>query len=229
MVAVTLGSVTFDAAHTTVREKLEEVGGRDCRAIEIVGFVVGAPTVGDIEAALDAILAAASDEAHETELSVRAGRVMWVRRVGFKREVSRETLVGSFQLTLEAEDPFEMSDTEHLSEWEVLESGATHVVAAVGNVFSEPVITLVADGGVVNPSFTDGARQIAYAGTVADGESLVFDGPAGKVTLEGADVTPYTSGVFPRLAPGNTTLTYHDDDSSSHSASVSVAFRDRWW
>ena len=37
--AVTLGSVTFDDAHTTVREKLEEVGGRNERRITVSGAI----------------------------------------------------------------------------------------------------------------------------------------------------------------------------------------------
>jgi hypothetical protein len=56
-----------------------------------------------------------------------------------------------------------------------------------------------------------------------------MDGRSGVVTLEGADVTPYTSGEFPRIAPEGTTLTYEDDAASSHTAAVTVAFRDRWW
>ena len=75
----------------------------------------------------------------------------------------------------------------------------------------------------------DGTRTLAYSGTVADGESLVLDSAAGTASLNGQDVTPYTSGVFPRVAPEGTTLTYVDDATSSHTASVTVAFRDRWW
>ena len=39
--AIVLGSVTFDETHTTVRERFEEVGGRDARAIDISGVIVG--------------------------------------------------------------------------------------------------------------------------------------------------------------------------------------------
>lgn len=78
--AITLGNFTFDAAHTTIRERYEEVGGRDARRIEIAGLVVGQHSVADIEAQLDMILAAASDATSDAELSVRSGRRILVRR-----------------------------------------------------------------------------------------------------------------------------------------------------
>ncbi len=227
--AIALGDVTFDEAHTTVREKHAEIGGCDARVIEITGVIVGEHAVSDIEARLDAILAAAPEEACEAELSLRAGRRLLVRRQEFSREVARDSLVGSFVLKLAAEDPFEESSTVTSEDWTVTESGDTKELASEGTVAAASKITLVAVGSIVNPSFSDGTRTICYCGTVADGETLVFDGGDGVVTLEGDDVMPYVSGVFPKLSPEGTTLTYEDDASSSHTASVTVAFRDRWY
>jgi len=96
-------------------------------------------------------------------------------------------------------------------------------------VYAKPVVTLIASGDLANPSISDGERTMGYAGIAADGETLVMDAETAKVTLEGEDVTPYTSGLFPRLSPGGTTLTYTDDGSSSHTASATVAYRSRWW
>jgi hypothetical protein len=228
-VAITLGILTFDEGHTSVVEKHEEVGGRDGRRIELQGLILGEHSVADVEARLDAILDASSVETYETALVVRGGRRTWVRRVKFTREISRTPLVGSFTLELEAEDPFEESIAEQEVEWIIAASGATKAISSDGNVFSKPRITLVADGDVVNPSFSDGTRSLAYLGTVGDGDTLEIDGPAGDVTLGGVSVTPYTSGCFPRIEPEGTTLTYTDDVSSSHSAAVTVAFRNRWW
>lgn len=227
--AITLGSVTLDEAHTTVREKHEEIGGRDAREIVIGGVIVGEHAVADIEAELDGILAAAPEETCEAELSLRSGRRLLVRRTAYSREVARDSLVGSFELTLEADDPFEESSGVTSANWTITASGNTKVVTSAGTVAARAKVTLVATGSVVNPSFSDGTRTIAYAGTVADGETFVFDGAAGTVTLEGTDVTPYASGVFPFVSPDGTTLTYEDDASSSHTASVTVAFRDRWY
>ena len=121
------------------------------------------------------------------------------------------------------------SCAETSTNWPVTASGATLNQTAAGNVYAEPKITLVATGAVVNPTFSDGTRTIAYSGTIADGESLIFAAAARTATLEGVDIIPYTSGVFPRISPEGTVLTYTDDASSSHTATVTVAFRDRWW
>lgn len=227
--AITLGSLTFDESRTTISEAHEEVGGRNERAIVIKGVIVGKTSVAAIHAELDAILDTASVEDYTVELSLRAGRRLLVRRNAFFREVSGESLVGSFTLELGARNAFEEATAETSANWPVTASGATLNRTAAGNVYAEPKITLVASGAVVNPAFSDGTRTISYSGTVADGETLVFDGSARVATLEGVDVTPYTSGVFPRVSPEGTVLTYIDDASSSHTATVTVAFRDRWW
>ena len=69
----------------------------------------------------------------------------------------------------------------------------------------------------------DGTRTIAYAGLVGDGETLTFDAVEGLVLLEGEDVTPYTTGVFPEVTSEGTTLTYEDDNSSSHNATANAS------
>lgn len=132
-------------------------------------------------------------------------------------------------LSLDAPDPFEESATVRSYPWPVTSSGASKAVPGGGNVFALPTISLVAAGNVTNPSFSDGTRTLTSWGTVGNGKTLVFDGPAGVVRLDGQDVTPYTTGLFPRIAPGGTTLTFADDASSSHTAAVVVTVRDRWW
>ena len=226
---VSIDKLSFDASYTTVREKHEEVGGRDARRIEVSGIVVGEDSLANIEGRLDAIMGAASDDGDDVALSLRAGRRLWVRRLKFEREVACAGLTGSFLLSLEARDPYEESVEETSVKWTVTASGATKKVTPAGDVFSLPAITLVAVGNIVNPSFGDGVRTLGYSGTVGNGQTLVLDAPRGKVTLDGTDVTPYASGCFPHLAPGGTTLTYADDPSSSHTASVTIAFRNRWW
>jgi tail protein len=228
-VAITLGSVTFDDAHTTVREKQEEVGGRNERRIELAGVIVGESTIAAVEAQLDAIIDAASVDDFSAALSLRDGRRLWVRRDAFNREIQRDRLVGAFQLTLLARDPFEEAVSETFVNWTITASGATKAASAAGNVFAKPVITLTANDTLINPGFSDGTRSIAYSGSVAASSVLVFDAAQGMVTLDGADVTPYTTGVFPRISPEDTTLTYSDDPSSSHDVDATVAFRDRWW
>jgi hypothetical protein len=228
-VAITLAGIAFDEVHTTAQEKLEEVGGRDQRVVEVAGLVVGEPSEPDVEARLDAILAAASAEDYGAALSLRPGRRLWVRREAFTREVSGEPLAAAFTLTLRACTPFEESTSETTDGWSITASGATKALDTTGTMYSLPALRLVAAGGVVNPSFSDGQRTLGYSGVVADGSELVLDGPAGIVTLDGEDVTPYSEGAFPRIEPGGTTFTYTDDTASSHTAAVTIALRDRWW
>ncbi len=227
--AITLGPVTFDDAHTTVREKLEEVGGRNERSIVVSGAIVGQSSVSAIEAQIDAILDAASVEDFSAELSLRSGRRLFVRRNQFSREVQSEALVGAFTLELEARDTFEESTSITTVNWTVTASGETQAASSAGTVYANPKISLLATGTIVDPSFSDGSRTISFSGTVQDGETLVLDAATVSATLEGSDVTPYTSGLFPRISPEGVTLTYVDDAGSSHTAQVTVTYRDRWW
>lgn len=226
---ITLGSVTFDEANTAVREKLEEVGGRNERRITLSGLVLGESSVADIEARLDAMLDAASLEDYTGVLSLRAGRRLLVRRDAFKRELRPEELVGAFTLDLSARDPFEESLAETVVNWTIAASGATLNIAALGTMDARPVITLVAGGTLIDPVIGDGTRSMAFSGTVGDGQSLVFDAVAGRVTLQGVDVTPYTTDDFPRIAPEGTTLIFTDAVTSAHTAAATIRFRSRWW
>lgn len=226
---VILGEIAFDPAHTAVKETHSEVGGRRERAIEISGFIVGETNVSAIEARLDAILDQASKNDYTAELSIRSGRWLWVRRNEFTRHVSAETLTGAFTLKLGAKDPFEESIALHAVAWQIAASGSTLNVVAGGNANTRPAIRLTAVGDLIRPAFSDGERTIAFDGVVPDGSELAIDGVAGTADLDGENVTPYLIGTFPELTPGETTLTYADDAGSSHTALVSVEYRDRWW
>lgn len=226
--AITLGAVAFDETHTTVQEKHEETGGRDARRITITGLILGEATIEAIEARLDAIVKAAS-ESGLVALSLRPGRCLWVRRLAFAREVARGPLAGSFTLQLEAPDPFEESAVTHETDWAITASGGTLELAASGNAASRAVIAITAAGRLVNPSVSDGSATLAYEGIVEAGHTLVVDGVQSRVLLDGEDVTPYTSGAFPRIAPEGTMLAYYDDASSTHACEAVVSFRDRWW
>ncbi|MEK7794075.1 MAG: hypothetical protein AAB353_06080 [Candidatus Hydrogenedentota bacterium] len=226
--AVTLEGVTFGEL-TTIKEKYEEVGGRDERLVIVSGAIAGKSSVTQIEAALDAILDAASEADYSAELSLRPGRRLYVRRRKFQREISLGPLVGSFVLELEASDPFEVSSAETVVNWTIAASGATKAATSAGNVEARPVIAVTAVGSLVNPMISDGVNSILYEGVVENAKTLVIDSENTAVTLDGEDVTPYTQGEFPVIAPEGTTLTYTDGASSSHTANATITFRDRWW
>lgn len=227
--ALTLGPVTFDEAHTTVKEKLEEVGGRNERRITVSGLIVGPNTVTAVEAEMDAVLDAASVEDFTAELSLRTGRRFLVRRNAFSREINRESLVGSFVLELAAQDPFETSTGTTSVPWTIAASGAQLIMNSAGNAPALPRFTVIATGTIVDPTFSDGSRILSLSGTVQVGEKLIIDSEVKTMEIDGVDVLPYATGDFPEIAPETTTWTYTDDPSSSHTASATVVYRDRWW
>jgi len=226
--SIMLGTYAFDPCATSAAERHEETGGRDARVVEIQGVFDGLASEALVQAALDAVLAAAST-GESVALSLRAGRRLWARRKSFERTVAADGVSASFVLILEAEDPFGESDAETVVSWNVTQSGASQALSAEGSAESKLEVSLVASGAIVDPVFSDGTRTLRYSGQVANGKTLLLDGPSDKVWLDGVDVTPYTSGEFPRVSPGGTVLTYTDDASSSHQAAVTVSYRDRWW
>ncbi len=226
---ILLGSVTLDEANTAVKEKLEEVGGRNERRITISGLVTGLNTAAAIEARLDEILDAASLADYSAGLVLRTGRRLWARRESYRRELRADELVGAFTLELAARDAFEESADITVLNWTIAASGATLNASSAGTLYARPAIALTASGTLIDPAISDGERTMAFSGTVGDGDVLLLDSASGIVTLDGEDVTPYTAGEFPRIPDDGATLTYTDAFGSSHTAAATVAFRDRWW
>lgn len=226
--SINVGGYQLDTAYTAVREEYEMVGGRQTRAIQITGLLRGTGNLTALVDALDGIAQAVS-ETVPTEIALRAGRRLFARRERFVRELSSHALVGHFVLELRADDAWEESAIEKEFEWEIGLSGATLDVTNDGNADAMPVITLEAESLLVTPAVSDGTRTLVYEGNVPNGATLVIDSGLRQVLLDDLDVTPYTSGDFPVLEPGLTTLEYTDDPASSHLVSATVRFRDRWW
>jgi len=227
--AIKLNSYVFDQEHTSVRDRMEEVGGRDERRFVLNGLIVGKSSIEEVESELDRILDEASKPHCGANLSLRENRELSVERARFERKIHEEEIMGTFELELRADDPFEYATDQTADTWNVTASCQTKEVTAGGNAPSKPRLRLTASGDVVNPAISDGTRTIAYTGTVADGDVIEFDAMAGTVTLEGEDVLPYTTGEFPEISPEGTTLQYTDDESSSHTAAIEISFRDPWW
>ncbi len=226
---ILLNSYNFDEAHTAVEEQLEEIGGKDARTFTISGLIVGKSSVEAIQDELDTILDEASKHDAGATLSLRSGREFNVERLQFECGIQPEELVGSFKLKLSAPDPFELASTPTTDVWNVTASGQTRQETGGGNAESLPKISIVASGDVIDPKIDDGTRSMQYSGTVAAGETLVIDAAQRTATLEGEDVLPYMTGDFPLISPEGTTLTYTDDPASSHTATVTVEFKNRWW
>lgn len=226
---ISLGGLAFDDLYTTVKEQHAETGGREGRQITITGLITGETSVEAVEARLDAIVAAVPGDDTLTALSLRPGRRLWVRRTEFSREVARHALGAAFTLQLQAPNPFEESIGEHAATWSISASEATCTLVSEGTVPAPTVIAIMAEGRLVNPSFGTDTALLAYEGVVETGRTLVIDGYASRVLLDGEDVTPYTTGTFPGIAPEGTALTYRDDGSSAHLCTATISYRDRWW
>jgi len=103
------------------------------------------------------------------------------------------------------------------------------LVAAAGNTFARPRIALTPSADATQPSIGVGERVLACDLLVPAGSTLLVDAAAGKVLLEGEDVTPYTQGLPPLFAPGPNTLVYADHSPAMPTVAVACAFRARWW
>ena len=141
--SITLNNYSFDPHTTSVREDHQEIAGQDGRNVRISGVFAGLASVANIEAALDAVLAAASDE-EDALLSLRADRQLRVRRLKFTREVQQDGLVGRYELTLRAQNPFEESTEATIVPWSITVSGATSAITSPGTAPTPTLIVTVA-------------------------------------------------------------------------------------
>lgn len=224
---ITLGPITFDETRVVVREKHEEIAGRTVRTVLLTVLLDQAFTPASLEARLDAIVAAVPCDGYTT-LSLRPGRRLHVRRLAVSRAIARARLTGALELKLESRDPTEEADTPRIEVWRTTVSGHSRTCPSGGNAPAFAHVTIVADAPLAEPAISDGARTITYHGAVAPFQSLVIDGETGAVVLDGEDVTPYTSGQPPRILPPQTTLVFSDAEDSSHDATITLAYRDRW-
>lgn len=224
--AIQIGACALPEGSTVVREEYEVAGGRRTRVIRITGLLRS--PAGGLGAAFDEVAQAVSEDM-PVAVSLRAGRRLFARREALARELNERSGTGQFTLQLRAEDDWEESETQREASWSIALSGADIELENEGTMSVRPRITLAADDDLVNPTLSDGARTLTYHGTVPNGATLDVDGGAGRVLLDGDDVTPYTSGAFPEVAPGGATLVYTDDPASGHVALATVRHRDRWW
>ena len=227
--SISVGGYVFNTRTTVVREQYEQVGGKQTRAIRVTGLLRGAADEAGLIAALDGVTLAVSADA-PVAVSLRPGRRMLARREGFVREVNGAHAYGTV-----CAGPARRNGVGGVGD--AARGAVDHRavgrrpldVVNQGNANAAPVIALTAEDVLITPAVSDGVRTLTYGGNVDSGSTLVFDGEAREARLDGALVTGYTSGEFPLLAPGETTLTYTDDPGSSHLVTGSVTHRDRWW
>jgi hypothetical protein len=224
---ILLGSRIFADDVVQVRDKIEEVGGRDERIIELAGVLSVRSGAADLEAELDRVAAAASDEDYGTPLVLRPNRRLWVRRDAFTRERGLDGRTASFRLKLAARDPCEESTALDSVHSQATASGAQFSIAYDGSAPTPLTIHVTAHGPADYPSLEADGRRITYEGRLEDGAVLVFDGAERRAQLDGSDVTAHTTGLFPSLPPGGAALRYFYE-SDWHMGDIEASFRKRW-
>ena len=226
---ITLGDYTFPERGVAFSEERGDVAGRDVRKIRLTGLFSGLASMDAVETALDEVLAASAVDGDATVLSVRAGRQLVVRRTGFWRETNPEALAGSFRLDLEAMGPYEAAISATVIPWTVTEAIPSEDVVSLGTVWSYPQVSFTPTVTVHSPSVSDGVRTMEFQSTLNIGEVLLFDGIAGKVFVDGVDVTVNSAGEFPRISPGLTNIRIDKAVFSSLAGSSTITYSDRWW
>jgi len=89
-----------------------------------------------------------------------------------------------------------------------------------GNI--ETPLTIEISGPVTDPSVIVGDLTLTWTGTVEEGKTLVIDTEAMTVELDGVNVISTYTGSFPKLQPGNTTVT------AASGGTTIFKWRDRW-
>ncbi|MCX7773368.1 MAG: hypothetical protein N2376_09685, partial [Clostridia bacterium] len=90
------------------------------------------------------------------------------------------------------------------------------------DVYKRQPFTIEITGPAQNPVVTVGAAELSYSGAIPAGETLVIwsNVSAGTVRLGNSNGRANYCGLFPGLAPGETSI--------EADTNVTVRWRDRW-
>jgi Siphovirus-type tail component, C-terminal domain len=225
-----IGDYTFDESATRIVSDLRMVEKRLRREISIVGMLEGFVSASALYSEMEALEKEIEKFAvGEVTLSLVSGRFLNGKILRHRKTVDEAQRVASFRLILLSEDRFERSIEFHQETLIITASGNDIEVENAGSADSLPTLTLTATGELVDPAISDGTNTLSWSGTLSAGDTLVLDCDAHRAIKNGSEnVLASMSGQWPTLPPGETTLTYSDDISSSHSASLVVGYYDFW-
>lgn len=227
----TLGTLELDPAFTSVSERRDAREGAPLRTVRITGLATGHGSAAKLGEWLDRVWAEAEgDGASPVPLSLRPGRVLWVRPLRLSREGHHRTPDGAFSLDFAAVSPFEEALSETETPWPIASRDAQTPLFSHGTAPAPLLITFTAADPVLWPAFGDGTRTLRFEGAMAPGQTLTLDGAARRAFLGAVEVTAQCAGEFPGpVSGGARTLHYHDDLDSSHNGLAVVRWRDLWW
>jgi hypothetical protein len=227
---VAIGDYAFPEHSTAVDVQSRFIDGTLKKIIRIDAIVLGSGNAADFLANVEDLEGEVEKfDRGEANLSITPGRYHQGIRLGLQRTLDRESKFAAFEILLLTDDRFERSSELHEEDKTIAASGDTLALSQAGNVYAFPEIALTATGDLVYPVLSDGTRSLAYNGTIPAGSVLVIDADAKTAILNGdTNALPKITGSFPLLSPGDTTLTYTDNEESSHQGSLVVQFRDTW-
>lgn len=207
----------------------EEWAARD---ITVSGIIQGETTTeaADLVKAIRSAAARLDQRLRLSSSETRFLELARLRRMDARpRELTGRRLF-DVRITWRACTPFwhSQSSSNHT---EALAGDATFVVDAgdVATVAMHPLITITAPVGAAVPSVrltnaTDEDQAFLYEDlALEDGASVVIDCAAGTVARDGTSSIRYFSGAFPRLLPGENSLSYE-----GNACTITLTWRPRW-
>lgn len=143
------------------------------------------------------------------------GKVYKVKYAGSMAvgNLNRHATYMEFMLPFKMTDPFIYSDTEN----SLVGSG---VITNGGSVETPLIIEI--QGDVTDPSIDVGGDVLSYTGTVTASDMLIIDTGLMTVTFNGANALANYSGGFPKLSPGDTSVT------AASTGTTTFKWTDRW-
>lgn len=227
---VALGSFTFPEHRTFVRVRTREVLSRVRKEIDIYSLLIHYASLEALRADLEALEGELEKfDRGEASLSIHESRYFMGRRRDLQRFVEPRHLAATVHVLVLTEDRFERSTEEHQETLEFSQSGQSIVVSQAGNGLAFAKFLLTAGGNLVEPQISDGTRSVVFEASLGSGDTLELDGDARTAVKNSTEnVLHLVSGEFPLLSPGNTTITYTDDATSSHTGTLQVKYRDLW-
>ncbi|MCK5862586.1 MAG: hypothetical protein KAH38_08880 [Candidatus Hydrogenedentes bacterium] len=223
----TLGEYALDSWHVTIVEKQRYNNGRWHRNILIRGSADTFESTTQLTEALD-LLAAAPFASDPVALRLRPGRSAAVRLRGFERTRCDNAVAGAFTLELEGVTPWEESDTSQSYEAPVTGNGLVCEITSGASLASPLSLTFTAAGMVLLPRFGDGTRTLLYAGILPNESILQINSAAGKVFLDGEDVSSQVSGSFLQTTPRTTEISFEADAEGTQTGTLQLSWRERW-
>ena len=226
----TVGDFTFPQERTSLDIQTRIVDGQTRKVVRIdtiiLGFGSNAQFLANVELLEGEI---ELFDQGEVSLSATQGRYYEGRRLRLERTIDEKSRFAAFEIELLTHDRYERSQTLHQENLTITASGDYLDVDQEGNTHSPPQLQLTATGNLVKPVLSDGERSLYYWDTLQAGNNLVIDCDLRTAKLNGStNVLGKIAGSFPLLVPGESSITYTDDPSSTHNGTLLAKYRDRW-